>query len=200
MGTTSEWQTICFLRRIYATPLIKQCSVTFNGTLISSQTDTYPYKAYFETLINNDCLDGETLLPLQGFQQDGLDVATPLTANNLDDGTPHAHYTALSATQKAAVKAMKREQGYYMGGKKRTLYFKSHSEAFYMGKPLVPFVEVVRFFFHEPVFFFNGVGEQGRLTDADIKIKVQLCQVHLFLQWTKRLQTAHVDGETHSRS
>ena len=175
--------------------MIKQCSVTFNGTLISSQTDTYPYKAYFETLINNDRLDGETLLPLQGFQQDGLDVATPLTANNLDDATPHANYRALSATQKAAVKAMKREQGHYTDGKRRTLYFKPHSEAFYMGKPLVPFVEVVvRFFFHEPAFFLNGVAEQGRLTDADIKIKFHVCQVQLSDPLANTLQLQRNEG------
>ena len=35
--------------------MIKQCSITFNGTLISAQSDTYAYRAFFETLLNNDC-------------------------------------------------------------------------------------------------------------------------------------------------
>ena len=32
--------------------LFKQISVRLNGTLISPQTDNYPYKAYLETLLN----------------------------------------------------------------------------------------------------------------------------------------------------
>lgn len=45
--------------------LFKQISVRLNGTLISPQTDTYHYKAYFETLFNYDRDDGETILKPQ---------------------------------------------------------------------------------------------------------------------------------------
>ena len=92
--------------------------------------------------------------------------------------------------------AIKKEQGYYTDGKRRTLFFKPpHSEAFYMGKPLVSFVEVVlRFFFYEPAFFLNGVGEQSRLTDADIKIKFHVCQVRLSHPLVNALQLQRNEG------
>ena len=45
--------------------LFKQISVRLNGTLISPQTDTYHYKAYLETLLNYDRVDGETVLKPQ---------------------------------------------------------------------------------------------------------------------------------------
>ena len=47
--------------------IIKQIDLQLNGTLISPQSDTYHYKAYFENLLNFDREDGKTVLPPQGW-------------------------------------------------------------------------------------------------------------------------------------
>ena len=44
--------------------VIKQVTVNLNGILISHQTDTYPYKAYLETLLNYDKQEADAILKL----------------------------------------------------------------------------------------------------------------------------------------
>ena len=34
---------------------------------------------------------------------------------------------------------------------------------------------VVSFYFNEPKFFLNGIGEEARLTEADIKMTFHAC-------------------------
>jgi len=76
--------------------LFKQIIVRLNGTLISSQTDTYHHKAFIEQILNNDRADGENLLPPQGWFN-SLNVPdeadTALTANQLNPG--HADFLPL---------------------------------------------------------------------------------------------------------
>ena len=47
--------------------IFKQINLQFNGALMSEQTDTYAYSAYFQTLLNYNRDDGETLLLPQGW-------------------------------------------------------------------------------------------------------------------------------------
>ena len=47
--------------------VIKYISVRLNGVLISPQTDTYPYKTVFLTLLNYNRDEGETILVPQGW-------------------------------------------------------------------------------------------------------------------------------------
>lgn len=47
--------------------IFKQINLRFNGALRSEQTDTYAYSAYFQTLLNYNLVDGETLLLPQGW-------------------------------------------------------------------------------------------------------------------------------------
>ena len=177
--------------------LIKQLTCHLNGTLISPQNDSYAYKAYLETILNYNAQEGHTLLRPQGWfptqhamMTTGLDFPTPLTANNLDDATPHAH-TALSRPKKAAVLLSKQEQVPYQGGAVRTLVFKPHSELFHLNKPLVPGVEIkLRFMFNSPDFFLNGVALHGRLTPQDLEMTFHLCQLTLSAPLYKTLDTA----------
>lgn len=53
--------------------MIKQVGVRLNGTLINPHTDTYPYKAMIETILNYDREDGKTILRPQGWVN-ALDV------------------------------------------------------------------------------------------------------------------------------
>ena len=154
--------------------LINQLTCHLNGTLISPQNDSYAYKAYLETVLNYSEKEGHTLLRPQGWfptqhemMTTGLDFPTPLTANNLDSATPHAHYAALSRTNKAVVLLSKQEQVPYQGGTVRTLVFKLHSELFQLNKPLVPRVEIkLRFTFNSPDFFLNGKGVAFKTLDT----------------------------------
>ena len=183
--------------------LIKQMTIHLNGTLINAQTDTYAYKAFLETVLNYDQQEANSLLRPQGWlgtHTDGssaLDFATPLTANNTDSAGPHAHYTALAPTKKAALALSRAEQGHYQGGAFRTLIFKPHSEIFHLSKALVPGVEIkIRFYFNAPAFFLNGVGEQGRLTKEDIQMSFHLCQLSLSAPLYKTLdETRHSKRE-----
>ena len=47
--------------------IFKQINLRFNGTLMSEQTDTYAYSAFFQALLNYNRDDGETLLQPQGW-------------------------------------------------------------------------------------------------------------------------------------
>ena len=176
--------------------LIKQMTFHLNGTLINAQTNTYAYKAYLETLLNYDQQEANSLLRVQGWfntYTDGssaLDFATPLTTNNTDT-SPHAHYTALSRTKKAALLLSQEEQVHYQDGNVRTLIFKPHSEIFQLNKPLVPGVKIkIRFYFNTPAFFLNGVAEEGRLTKDDIQLSFHLCQLSLSAPLYKTLDIA----------
>ena len=159
--------------------IIKQIDLHLNGTLISPQSDTYHYKAYFERLLNYDREDGETVLkPAGWFNQ--IDAPPAWTANKLDHGTPHADYRGLSANQQGMVLAMVAETAEYAAGKRRSLVFKPHLEVFHTGKVLVPGVEIkIKFHFNPPNLFMNGVGKAARLHEDDIKIRLHLCQLRL---------------------
>ena len=64
--------------------IFKQINVRFNGTLMTEQTDTYPYSAYFQTLLNYSQDDGETLLAPQGWVN-FLNVTPTLAAGGAND-------------------------------------------------------------------------------------------------------------------
>ena len=159
--------------------IIKQIDLHLNGTLISPQSDTYHYKAYFERLLNFDRQDGETVLaPAGWFNQ--IDAPTTWTANNLDAATPHNDFKALSENHKGMVKAMVAETAEYAAGKRRSLVFTPHLEVFHTGKVLVPGIEIkIKFHFNPPNLFMNGVGQTARLKEQDIKIRLHLCQLRL---------------------
>lgn len=161
--------------------LFKQINVKLNGTLISPQTDTYHYKAYLELLLNHDRDDGETILKPQGWYN-GIDCPRVLTANKLDDATPHDDFTRLSATQQETVKALKAERAKYVGGARHVLRFKPNIEVFHMDKVLVPGVQLqIQMYFNSPDLFMVGVagGAAARLTSEDVKVRLYLCQLRL---------------------
>ena len=116
-GTDVDDGDLLYPANNLAHTLIKQLTCHLNGTLISPQNDSYAYKAYLETVLNYSDKEGHTLLRPQGWfptkhdmMTTGLDFPTPLTANKLDHATPHAPYTALNRTKKAAVILSKLEQ------------------------------------------------------------------------------------------
>ena len=97
--------------------IIKQPSIYVNGTLTTEQTDTYAYKAYLETILNYGTEDEETILRPQGYYSALNYPPHDLTANQIDSGTPHADYTALSKERKKAVNGFVEMKEKTTGGK-----------------------------------------------------------------------------------
>ena len=154
--------------------MFKQIIVKFN-VLTSPSTDTYHYKAIIETLLNHDRDDGETILKPQGWYN-GIDCPDTLTADNVNSATPHADYTALSATQKETVLAMQQEILKHTGGKTAIMRFKPNLEVFHLNKAIVPGVQIdMSMYFNSPDVFLNGHTEAGRLTVNDVKVRFYLC-------------------------
>ena len=185
-GTNLADGELLYLANNLARTLVKQLTCHLNGTLISPQNDNYAYKVYLETVLNYSYKKGHTLLWPQGWfptqhemMTTGLDFPTPLTANNLDNGTPHAHYTVLSWTKKAAVLLSKQEQVPYQAFR------------------IVPFEQTVgaRGGNQAPVrvqqswLFLNGVELHGRLTPQDLEMTFHVCQLTLLAPLYKTLDT-----------
>ena len=105
-----------------------------------------------------------------------------MTANNVDTeanaGAGHNDFQRLSSNQQANAKLMKKEQANYTKGKTHVFRFRPHMEVFHLNKLLVPNLQIgIQMNFNQPDFFLNGVALHGRLTAADVKVKLYLCQV-----------------------
>jgi len=160
--------------------MIKQMNVRLNQTLISEQSDTYSYKAYIETLLHHDRQDGETVLTPEGWQN-YVDVPPLYTANNLDNATPDAAWTALPENQKTSITKARGERAKYVGGKKNIMRFKPHSELFNLNKLIITGIQIdLQIYFNNPEFYWNSVGGIAtRLAEADIKVRLVLCQFRI---------------------
>ena len=69
--------------------IIQQPSVFLNNTLVTEQTDTYPWKAYLETLLNYSPNASETYLTEQGWYN-ALDGFPTFTDAKLWDATDYS--------------------------------------------------------------------------------------------------------------
>ena len=176
--------------------LFKQINVRLNGTLISPQTDTYHYKAYLETLLNNNRQDGETILQPEGWFN-GINVPDALTANQLD--LAHADFAALSQDTQEVVRGMKGLLADFVGGNKVTLRFKPYLEVFHLSKALVPGVQLqIQMYFNSPDMFtmrFQGA-KALRLRQEDVKVKLYLAQVRVTASIYRELRNSMLEGKT----
>ena len=163
--------------------IIKYLSVRLNGTLISPQTDTYAYKAYFETLLNYNRDEGDTILSPQGWFN-ALDLPARLEANTGADTLKTGSHTAGQTANRTTLETA---TGDYVG-KEKWMVFKPHLEVFHTGKVLVPQTEVkLQFFFNDPDFWTYGRTQLAtvannkaiRLNPEDIEIRFMVCQLRL---------------------
>ena len=186
---TTKDANLAAANQLYVTPnlahnLFKQINVRLNGTLISPQTDTYAYKAFFETLLNYDRDDGETILKPQGWINGVGNYVVNLRATDVD-GISGETFTSLPKPQQDAITTLINETRKYTDGKEKVLMFKPSLDIFHSSKPIVPRVEIkMRFFFNSPDFFTWGVPLSGganflRLKPEDIDMKFHLCQLRL---------------------
>ena len=187
--------------------MIKQMTVHWNGTLLNPQSDTYPYRWYFTTLLNYTPAEGNSILQTEGWMAQEpstgyvpLDVPCPLTAGNLDSATPDGAYTALSDEQKSAVLAFQREKKKYQTKSWNTLFFKPMQEVFYTGKLVPPGIEQrFTFDFNNPNFYLNGEGAAGRFSKDDIQLRFHMCQLTVDPPLYKQIVTARHSGRQNIR-
>ena len=173
--TTDDDNPIVAATHLYPAPnlfhtMIKQPSVWFNGTLVTEQTDTYPYKAYLETLLNYGNNASETILKPSGWYK-ATDYPYPLTANKMDSTAPHEDYTALRTSAKEAAKGAKEAKNRLLttgtASKTFILTGQPHIDVFHMDRLLVSNAEIkIRFDQNQPDFYLNGVGVRNLVQQA----------------------------------
>ena len=177
--------------------IIKYVSVRLNGTLTSPQTDTYPYKAYFETLLNTNRDEGETIMAPQDWHN-VFDLPAQLVSGN---GADTLSTTGHSDQQKANRILLQRVTGEY-ASREKCLMFRPHLEVFHTNEVLVPQTEVkIKFFFNDPDFLTYGRTQLAtpannkhvRLNPEDIEIRFIVCQLRLNSNMYKTLSLSRAE-------
>ena len=176
--------------------IIRQPSVYLNNTLITEQTDTYPWKAYLETILNYSSDASQTFLATQGWYN-ALDGFATFTNANLWDaedkstggGSKYGHADHIGALKKG-VKTAGSEKDKALGDLLRLrnqclngcrLVGRPHIDIFQQDRLLVPGVEIkIRFDLNPKEFWLLGNNTTGvEMLPQGIKMKLHLCQVDL---------------------
>ena len=161
--------------------IFKQINLRFNGTLMTEQTDTYAYSAYFQTLLNYHRNDRQTVLQLQGWVN-FLNVTSTLAAGGANNdisttsGYLHNDNNLLKVlTVPFRDNAMVR------------LIMQPYLPAFHTGKIMVRGVEMnFELHFNSPDFYTfatltsgTGVKRYVQLREQDLDITLHLCRLSL---------------------
>ena len=115
--------------------LFNQMNVSFNGVLMTEQSNAYQQKAYLETLQNYNRQEGETTLAAQGWVNE-LNVRDSLTPTNVaNDDEPNPNDWSGKTELKALTSRL-------LGKAYHTFMIKPHVAVFRTGKCLVPGVQI----------------------------------------------------------
>ena len=161
--------------------IFKQINVRFNGTLMTEQTDTYAYSAFFQTLLNYNRDDGETVLQPQGWVN-FLNVIPTLGATGVnDDISTTAGYLHNNDN------LLKTLTTPFRGNVVVRLIMRPYLPAFHTGKIMVPGVEMnFELHFNSPDFYTfstltsgTGVKRYVTLREQDVDITLHLCRLSL---------------------
>lgn len=160
--------------------LFRQIVVRLNGTLLSPQTDTYHYQAFFDTLLNHNKEDVEDILAPTGFY-DCLDVPSrgDGDAPTADQNNPtHADYVALPEDHKRLVNFRVK----FLGGNKVTMRFTPSLEVFRLRKLLRPNVQIqMEMYLNDPSVW--GIRYAGadtlRISAEEISVKLYIKQIKI---------------------
>ena len=161
--------------------IFKQINVRFNGTLMTEQTDTYAYSAFFQTLLNYNRDDGETLLQPQGWVN-FLNVTASLAAGGVnDDISTTAGYAHNNDNLLKTLTTL------FQGNAVVRLIMRPYLPAFHTGKIMVPGVEMnFELHFNSPDFYTfstltsgTGVKRYVTLREQDVDITLHLCRLSL---------------------
>ena len=130
--------------------LFNQMNVSFNGVLMTEQSNAYHQKAYVETVLNYSREEGKTTLAAQGWVNE-LNVRASLTPTNAgtnDKPNPN------DWDGKTGLKALTRR---LLGKAYHTFMIKPHVAVFRTGKCLVPGVQIdVELYLNDSNMFLFG--------------------------------------------
>ena len=161
--------------------LFNQMNVSFNGVLMTEQSNAYHQKAYLETIQNYNRQEGETLLAPQGWVNE-LNVVDHLTPTNAqtDDEPDVDEWAGKTALVKLTSKLL--------GKVYHTFYIKPHISVFKTGKCLVPYVQIdLELYLNENYTFLFGTPDTGttvgkvipKLGDDDIFVTLWMKKITL---------------------
>ena len=161
--------------------LFKHINLRFNGTLMTEQTDTYAYSAYFQTLLNYHRDDGETLLQPQGWVN-FLNIPAELAAGGANDDISTTANWAHGDTN-----ALKTLTTPFRGNAVVLLIMRPYLPAFHTGNIMAPGVEMnFELHFNSPDFYTfrtltsgTGVKRYVKLREQDVDITLHLCRLSL---------------------
>ena len=165
--------------------MVKQFAVRLNGTLINPHTDTYPYKAYIETLLNYDREDGESILHPQGWVN-AIDLPSEWEKTGSSDFTVKT--SGLTDNQKTALKLLQDESELYQNNSNSNLLevhlkMRPHVEPFWFPYVLKPGIQMqFEVHFHDPKFWTmvaNGNTKKLRFQEDDVDMRFHLARLTL---------------------
>ena len=170
--------------------LFNQMNVSFNGVLMTEQSNAYHQKAYLETLQNYNRQEGETTLAAQGWVNE-LNVReelTPQNAANDDEPNPTAW------NGKTGLKALTSR---LLGKAYHTFIIKPHIAVFRTGKCLVPNMQIdLELYLNDSNMFLFGTPDTTTsvnkkiptLGDNDLFVTLWMKKVTLHASVYSRLQ------------
>ena len=170
--------------------LFNQMNVSFNGVLMTEQSNAHHHKAYVETMLNYSREEGKTILAAQGWVNE-LNVRASLTPTNAgtnDKPNPN------DWDGKTGLKSLTRR---LLGKAYHTFMIKPHVSVFRTGKCLVPGVQIdLELYLNDSNLFLFGtpdtttsVGKKiPTLGDNDIFVTLWMKKVTLNACVYTRLQ------------
>ena len=161
--------------------IFKQINLRFNGTLMTEQTDSYAYSAYFQTLLNYNRDDVESLLAPEGWVN-FLNVTPTLAATGGDDDISTTAAWAHNNTN-----LLKTLTTPFRGNNVVRLIMRPYLSAFHTSKIMVPGVEMnFELYFNSPDFYTFSTLTSGtdvkryvQLQEQDVDITFHLCRLSL---------------------
>ena len=161
--------------------IFKQINLRFNGTLMTEQTDSYAYSAYFQTLLNYNRDDVESLLAPEGWVN-FLNVTPTLAATGGDDDISTTAAWAHNNTN-----LLKTLTTPFRGNNVVRLIMRPYLPAFHTSKIMVPGVEMnFELYFNSPDFYTFSTLTSGtdvkryvQLQEQDVDITFHLCRLSL---------------------
>ena len=161
--------------------LFNQMNVSFNGVLMTEQSNAYHQKAYLETIQNYNREEGKTLLAPQGWvnELNVVDHLTPTNAGNDDEPDVDA-WSGKPGLVKLTSKLL--------GKVFHTFFIKPHIAVFKTGKALVPNVQIdLELYLNENYIFLFGTPDPTtsngkvipKLEDGDIFVTLWMKKITL---------------------
>ena len=153
--------------------LFKEMNLYLNGIVMSAQTNTYAYHAFFETLLNYNRDERETLLAPRGWvNYFNVGEVLAKTANDDDQITTVGWRHNKTTPLKTATKP-------FYGNKLMVMHVRPHLDAFRIARFLVPWVEInLGLFCNTPEFFLFRSKPTVKL---GVTLKADKLKVNLYL-------------------